>query len=255
MSKLESRRSRCVKPPRVSGWRVVCWYIVYVLAWIYVKLFYRMRWWGTANVPRRGPTLIVASHQSFLDPLLVGTASWHRPFFSLARASLWNSRFVGGVINILNAIPIDQAVSDLRALRTAVDLIKSGETLLLFPEGSRTVDGTVGPFEPGMLLLVRRARPTVVPAAIEGAFDVWPIHQKRPHLYGRIGIMFGAPISAEDLLARDTDEALIFLQQEVEKLRQEVGRRIDRGPVQSPKSSEDREAADGANPGEDRPSA
>jgi len=169
--------------------------------------------------------LIVSNHQCYLDPLLIGVSTRNRPFFSLARQTLWKSRFLGRLIDTLNAIPLDQGASDIKALRLAVDVLKANHMLLLFAEGARTPDGRVVAFEPGVMLLIRRAKPVVLPAAIEGAFEVWPRWRKLFRPFGRIQVMIGDPIPAEELIA-DKTAALERLHDEVEGMRLKLGERM-----------------------------
>jgi len=174
--------------------------------------------------------LLVASHQSFIDPILVGLACHHRQFYAMARRTLWDeSAFLGKLMESLNAIPVDQESADLAAMRRSIEVLKQGQALLIFPEGSRTEDGTIAPFAPGISLLIRRAKPMVVPVAIEGAYDVWPRHRKLPKLCGRIGVMFGKAIPADQLLAMQS-EPTQYLRDQCEALRQELERRLGMCP-------------------------
>jgi len=205
--------------------RHIAWQMVYLAMYAIFSWAFRYRAWGINNVPRSGPVLFVANHQSFLDPPLIGLGSRARPFHSMARATLWANRFFGAAITVLNAIPIDQEATDLKAMRRCMDVIKEGHALLIFPEGSRSGDGHVADFAPGTMVLIRRTRPMVVPVAIEGAFACWPRTRKLPRM-GRIGVSFGEPIPAGQLLASDATEALARLRDEVEMLRQQVAHRL-----------------------------
>ena len=169
--------------------------------------------------------LLLANHQSFFDPVVVGMGM-RRPLYALARATLWDSPVVGWLISSLNAIPVDQEASDIAGLRRCVEVLKDGHTMLLFPEGERTLSGDTGPFAAGTMLLLRRAKPTVIPVAIDGAYEVFSRRMRRPRLTGRMGVMFGEPIASERLLAMKGDEALAMLRETVEAMRLEVRRRL-----------------------------
>ena len=210
--------------PGVAVWRILYWAFMHFLCYVWVAPCYRYRAWGITNVPRTGPVLLVSSHQSFMDPILVGLGCHHRQFYAMARATLWDSALLGKLIDSLNAIPVDQESADLPAMRKCVDVLRKNQGLLVFPEGARTEDGSIAPFAPGMMLLVRRAKPKVVPVAIEGAFDVWSRYRKAPKLCGRVGVVYGEPIEAERLLAMEAPTE--FLRQQCEVLRQEAARRI-----------------------------
>ena len=141
---------------------------------------YRFRMRGVKHIPREGPLLIVANHQSFYDPIIVGLGIHKRPFFAMARKTLWDTKWVAWLIDSLNAVPVDQDASDMKAMRRTLGVLQAGQALMLFPEGARTPDGEVHGFAPGMMLLIRRAKPRVLPVGLDGAYDVWPRGRKRP---------------------------------------------------------------------------
>ncbi|MEM6333140.1 MAG: lysophospholipid acyltransferase family protein [Planctomycetota bacterium] len=210
------------RQPGGSVRRVVWWHLMHALCFLWFWPCYRFRAFHSKRIPTTGPVLLLANHQSFLDPIIVGLPSSHRQFHAMARATLWNNRTVARLIDSLNAIPVDQEASDLKAIRSCVDVLKAGHALLVFPEGSRTPDGAVHGFEQGTALLIRRAKPTVVPVAIEGSFDAWPRGRKLPRPTGRIAVMYGEPVSADELLAMKPDAMLDELRGRVEDMRQEL---------------------------------
>ncbi len=175
------------------------------------------------NIPKDGPVLFVSNHQSYWDPLLIGVGSRPRPFISLARKTLFRNRYFGWLIRTLRAIPVDQeSASDLVAVRNCIDVLHGGDALLVFAEGSRTYNGHVSEFANGVAVLMKRAKPTIVPVAIEGAFDVWPRMNKKPKVFGKIGISFGKPRSAEDVLNQPTRQAMESLRQEIQQMCSEM---------------------------------
>ena len=207
--------------------RILWWHVLHFLCFVWVAPCYRYRAWGIENVPPRGPVLLVSNHQSFLDPILVGLGAHHRQFYAMARSSLFRHPFFGGLIRSINAVPIERGASDMAAMRLCIDVLKQGHALLVFPEGTRTGNGTTGRFATGAMLLIKRSGATVVPVGIEGAFAVWPRWRKGPRLSGRIGVAYGEPIEAASLLALPADEATEHLRQTVERLRLGVAGRLD----------------------------
>jgi 1-acyl-sn-glycerol-3-phosphate acyltransferase len=196
-----------------------------------VHLFYRVLWrfrrYESQRVPREGPLVFVSNHQSHFDPPAVSILGADRPCCFLARASLFDFKPFGALIRFLNAIPLERGgKGGAGALRHAVRELEAGRCVTLFPEGSRTSDGSVHPFKPGVMLLLRRTGATVVPVGIEGAHDIWPIGRRLPRLGGRFAIIAGDPISADELLAMETPDALKRLREESDRLRREVGERI-----------------------------
>jgi 1-acyl-sn-glycerol-3-phosphate acyltransferase len=155
-------------------------------------LLFRIRAWGVENVPRRGSVVLVSNHQSFLDPPALGLCL-PRQIHYMARASLFRLWPAGAVLRGWHAMPIERGTSDLAAIRLAIDVLRAGHGLLLFPEGTRTRDGSIGPFKPGFAMVAARARVPVMPAAIDGAFGAWPRWQRLPRP-GRICVAYGEPM-------------------------------------------------------------
>jgi 1-acyl-sn-glycerol-3-phosphate acyltransferase len=164
-------------------------------------LFYRIRFFGSENIPDSGPVIIVSNHQSHFDPPAVGISSPRQCFF-MARHSLFKWKPFGRLIGSLGAMPIDQR-NPLSGIKLTLKCLKGGGVVLLFPEGTRTVDGQMKRLQSGFVTLIRRTGATVVPAAIDGAFTAWPRKKRFP---GRstIHIRFGKPILPE--LAADLDD-------------------------------------------------
>lgn len=199
--------------------RVLWWRFCQTLVWLAVVLLYRHRAYRTRNIPREGPTLLVCNHQSFLDLIVLGCNIQHRHFHSMARQTLFDRKPVAWLIRSLNGFPVDQTRGDTRAIRAAIDRIKAGHLVLVFPEGSRTPDGRPRPFAKGVMTLIRRTKPTVVPMAVEGVHDVWPMGRPLPRLTGRTAAIYGEPIDGQQLAAADPDEAVQLLEQRVDALR------------------------------------
>ncbi|GBD37537.1 1-acyl-sn-glycerol-3-phosphate acyltransferase [bacterium HR36] len=146
-----------------------------------MTVLFSVRTWGYRNVPRQGGLLVVANHQSFLDPVLIGMAVRRRLLY-LARKTLFANAFFSWLIQSFGAIPIDQEKPTTEGIRTALELLRQQEAVVIFPEGERTPHGQMQALRPGVTLLVRRGQVPVLPIGIAGAFDVWPRHQPLPRL-------------------------------------------------------------------------
>ncbi len=211
------------RAPTHSAFSVLFWWtFVPVLLRCTFVVFYRLRLIGAAHVPRRGPVLFVANHQSHYDPVVVGCLVADRPFASLARATLFASRFFTWLIRQCGAIPLRLGRADKAAMRAAIRELQGGGCVLLFPEGTRSGDGGVARFRPGMLALVARARAPVVPVAVEGPYDIWPKGREYPKLRGRIMVQAGPAIAAEELLDDRPEVAKDRLRREIARMRLEL---------------------------------
>lgn len=217
------------RQPGEPWYRILWWHFLHGLCFLWFWLCYRFRAWDIHHIPRTGPVLLVANHQSFLDPIIVGLGAHHRQFYAIARASLWTTPGLGWLINTLNAVPVARGESDLKAMRKCVDVLKRDHALLVFAEGTRTPDGHVQTLQPGTMLLIKRSGATVVPVALDGAYDAWPRSRKPPRALGRIGVMYGEPVSAEHLASMPAEAAMALLQTRIETMRLEVARRLQRG--------------------------
>lgn len=160
---------------------------------------WRLRVFGVRNIPREGGVLLASNHQSYLDPPLVA-ACLSREMHFMARRSLFKNPALRAIIVRCNAFPIERDTADVKGVKEAIVRLGAGNILLVFPEGTRTRNGSIGPMKSGVGTLAARAAVPIVPVLIEGAHEVWPKGAILPRP-GRIRIVFGKPFR----LDRDTD--------------------------------------------------
>jgi 1-acyl-sn-glycerol-3-phosphate acyltransferase len=184
-----------------------------------LRVVFGTRGYDSLNVPASGPVLLASNHESFLDPPTIAVLLHHRHLEFIARASLFKS-FFGRVIQALNAIPLKDESGDASAIKEVLRRLEAGRAVLIFPEGSRTPDGQMHEFKRGVALLVKKARCPVVPVAISGAYERWPISQKKPRWRGpRVRVIYGKPIPYDELMKNGADAALERVRAEVVVLR------------------------------------
>jgi 1-acyl-sn-glycerol-3-phosphate acyltransferase len=222
------RQARRRAPGRSALLIYTTWDFGFCILSALVRLLYRFRRHGMEHVPREGPLIFVSNHQSHLDPPMVGMAGVDRPHRGFARSTLFNFKPFAWLIAVFGAIPLKQGEGDAAAFKIAIAELEAGRSILIFPEGSRTRDGSTRPFKRGVALLIKRSGATVQPVAIEGAYDVWRIGTKRPRLHGWIEVKAGRPITAEELMRDGPDAALETLRRTVETLRLELRASIRR---------------------------
>lgn len=184
---------------------------------------------GTHRVPRCGALLVVSNHQSYLDSVAVGTALYPRLATHLARAGLFRSKGFGAMIATFNAIPIREEEGDLGAIRAVIERLKLGEAVIIYPEGSRSHDGEIQTFRRGATLIAKRSGCTVLPVAVDGAFNAWPRSRKLPRFFtGSLRVLIGRPISAGELLRDGQDAGLARLERDVRSLQNRLRQMNDR---------------------------
>jgi len=187
------------------------------------RVFFRVRVHHSDRVPAHGALMIAANHQSYLDPPLVGAFITQRPCAFIARAGLFKFKPFGWFISAINAMPIKEEKGDMGAIRTALDVLSQGHAILIFPEGSRSHDGAMHEFKRGVSLLVKRADCPIVPVAVEGCFDAWPIKNRLPSVWScPVEIMYGTPISRDELMRDGADKGLERLASIIESMRREL---------------------------------
>jgi len=168
------------------------YWLGYNLSRLLAQLFFGFRIIHRERVIQTGPVILAVNHQSFLDPPLAGNAA-DRAIFFLAKKSLMDVPVLGWLLAKLNVIPVNLEGGDRSALKALIRVLSAGECALVFPEGTRTPDGSLQPAEPGLGLVIAKTRAPVVPMRIFGAYDVWPIHGKL-RLSGKITVVVGEPI-------------------------------------------------------------
>lgn len=166
---------------------------------------------GVDRVPSGGG-LLVANHASNLDPLMVGVRL-PRPVCFLAKDSLFRVPLLGPFLRATHTIPVDRSAAGASSIRAIVEKVSAGYLAAVFPEGTRTKDGSVGTFKPGFLSIVRKAGCPVIPVGIAGTFEVWSASMKVPRP-GRVRVVYGEPVAAGDL-PRDRSEAVAAVRERV----------------------------------------
>lgn len=162
--------------------------------------------YGTHLVPQAGGVLIVSNHQSYLDPVLLGVAL-PRSLGYMAKSELFENPVLNWLFRSLGAFPVRQTGSAAGAIKETIERLHEGRAINIYPEGTRSPDGRIHPFEKGTALVVRKAKVPVVPAAVWGSFEAYPSGTTFP--WPRpIRVMFGPPVLLHDLRPEQLTAAL-----------------------------------------------
>lgn len=160
-------------------------------------LVFRLKCTGQENIPKTGAFLLCSNHTSYFDPPIVGSWSPREVYF-FAKAELFNVPVLGWLIRRTNALPVKRGTIDRAALDAAVETLKQGYGLTVFPEGTRSKDGELSPIKPGIGLLAKRFPVRIVPCYLHGANRLKDVFWGRT----RLTLSYGQVISAEWIAAQ-----------------------------------------------------
>jgi 1-acyl-sn-glycerol-3-phosphate acyltransferase len=192
------------------------------VAGVLFVIVFGIRVYHRERLPKSGGVLVVANHQSYLDPILAAVGM-PRPCHPMARDTLFRVGPFRWLIRSLYAFPVRRGRADFRAIREALRHLQAGEIVLMFPEGTRTRDGSIAPLQGGPVTVALRARVPIMPLVIDGAFESWP----RTHLLprpGAIRVACGTPVSPAEAAACGPDAVMAQLTDQMLGLQAELHR-------------------------------
>lgn len=154
---------------------------------IFFTVFYRWEVRGQEHIPERGGTVVCCNHISNLDPPLLGSAM-RRPIRFMAKEELFRIPVFSSLIRKFGAFPVQRGSADKRALKKALSILKQGEVLGVFPEGTRSKTGKLGEAHTGASFIALKGEAEVVPAAIVGPY----------RLFRKVTVIFGPPLDLSE---------------------------------------------------------
>jgi len=201
----KARRPHPVRGTRAQPRGIECagmyrW-VLYPLGKVVLALFFLLfgpvRVRGRGLVPRQGGLLVLANHLSDIDPPLVGHAL-PRPACFMAKSELFSVPILGSVMRAFRAFPVKRGRPDRAAIRRAVELLRAGECVVVFPEGQISEDGRLQRALAGAALIWKQAQVTCVVCGIAGSQRIVPFRAVIPRpAFGRVSVQFGEPIPWE----------------------------------------------------------
>lgn len=190
---------------------------------------WNVRVFNRHHEPAEGGVVYICNHQSFFDPMLIGMGL-RRPVNYMARDTLFHHLLLGRLIASVNAFPVRRGTADLGALKEAMRRLRAGGQVAIFAEGTRTRDGRIGPFLPGVAMLVRRAAKWTVPVLIDGAFEAWPRTQLLPSR-GSVVVQYAPPIPQDEARSLRPQNLLNRVREILIDMQADVRRRVGRPPL------------------------
>ena len=167
---------------------------VRVILYGFSRLFWRLSIEGTENIPTDRPFVLAPVHRSNVDTVLACTVTTRRLHF-MGKASMWKYGF-GVLWNALGAYPVHRGAADREALRKTVDMIATGEPVVIFPEGTRQSGPEVQPLFDGAAYVATKTGVPIVPVGIGGSEKAMPKGSKFIHPV-RVHIVIGPPLEPE----------------------------------------------------------
>ena len=193
------------------------------MTYLILKPFLRLETSGLENLPKNGPCLVCPNHQSYIDAFVIigGLPCWaYSKMFFVGYSTIFDGPIMKLIARALNIIPVDPDTHLLGAMKAGAAGLRRGGILCIFPEGGRTFDGELAEFKKGSAILARELSVPVVPAAIAGAFEVWPRASNRIRP-GKVRVAFGKAFMPAESSAADP------YREDTERLRQAVGSLFD----------------------------
>lgn len=155
------------------------------VAQVVYTCYFRGRVFGLRNVPPDGGVMLACNHQSFFDPIS-STLALYREGNYMARDTLFANPLFKRLIESLNAFPVKRGAGDVGAVKEIMRRLKAGRLVVVFPEATRTRDGSIGAINVNSMAIAKKAAAAVVPTVVDGAFEAWP----RTQLLPRRGLMY-----------------------------------------------------------------
>lgn len=168
-----------------------------------VRVAFRVEYEGREHIPKKGPAILASNHLSFLDHPILGSAT-RRQVFYISKAQHFERPVRSFLFRKWGVIPLNRGEGDKEAFDRSVEVLREGNLFCIYPEGTRSLDGTLHKGHTGVARLAAITEAPVVPVAMWGTFEAMPKGANRPKLV-RCGAKFGAPLSFSHLHGLDGD--------------------------------------------------
>ncbi len=168
----------------------------FVVAILYTvfKICFGLKIFGRENFPKKGPMIVASNHVSFFDPIIVAISAPRKMNF-IARDTLFRSKFFGRILQNLQTFPMKRGSSDIGAFRFFLSKLSNGEIVVIFPEGTRSEDGSLQKPKHGIGFLQITSGADVLPCYVKGSNEALPRGTRFPDFRKSVCVYFGKPIS------------------------------------------------------------
>jgi 1-acyl-sn-glycerol-3-phosphate acyltransferase len=185
-----------------------------------MKVLFRIEHRGWEKIPANGPLLLISNHVTYCDPFWIAVRVYRTLRF-MAWDKIFSFPGVGALFRWLGAFPVSLENPEFSAYKVALGVLKSGEALMIFPEGGRSPDGRLLPFKEGAARLALRSGATIVPVVVHGGENVWSPRMILPRP-AKVRIEYLEPIRKEQFPS-DAGELLQLVRKEILDRRESKG--------------------------------
>lgn len=189
---------------------------------IVIHLFWSVKIGGEDISNYQGSFILASNHVSYLDPIILGIVI-KRPINFITKKEIYDNPFFNFILKKVGAIPVDQKNINPVSIKKSLTLLKKNHILGIFPEGTRSIDGTLLELNVGIIKIALQANVPIVPVGLNGTFEIYPPKARIPLFFKRkrIYVNFGKPYNFDTNRRKDPayiDESLSKIANEIKRL-------------------------------------
>ncbi len=181
--------------------------VVWVFGMLIIRNWYKIKVSGTEHIPHQKPFILVANHETYIDPFLFGIFVPFEMQF-VTTADVFTTPLMRFLLKGIGTFPMRRHRQDLKSIRTMIRMIKSGQVVGIFPEGGRSTDGSPLPILKETLKLIQHSKVPILPVHLDGAYEIWPRWASNRRR-GQVSATFKPIIPVEDQTDLKQLESLI----------------------------------------------
>lgn len=172
------------------------YYFIKFIAWLAFKIAFSVRFEGRSNIPNGEAVIYASNHRTNADPPLIACRAKGK-FAFMAKEELFKNKLFAWLIRSLGAFPVSRGKGDMAVLDTAIERLKSGRSLMIFPEGTRSKDGKVHRGHSGAAVIAAKSQKKIIPVGI--------IFGEKLKFRTKVTVKYGEPIDPNDYIDQPSD--------------------------------------------------
>ncbi|MCL5073407.1 MAG: 1-acyl-sn-glycerol-3-phosphate acyltransferase [Actinobacteria bacterium] len=171
-------------------------------------MIYRIEVSGRENIPESGRLILCSNHLSYIDPLIIASY-FSRHVYFMAKKEVFNRRILGGIVSFLNAFPVNRNSLDRKAIKNSIEILNSDEVLVIFPEGTRSLEGIIQEGRKGVgLISILSSNSPILPMALSRTNKIIQKPRKRI-FFPKVKIIYGNLIDTTSIIKENSSKAAI----------------------------------------------